>query len=327
MSVYIANFGLENYQWPGCLSGNYIATMQDERVHPYWSANDRQGYIDFCVANLTTAKGIAPTRPVAGRWFNLGTIIVESQDDLWLHRQGELLWWTTTTSAPATITLGPDLKPLPNGTENVYYYRKPARPWSNQNRKGNRLEWKSLHPKVRDFLVTEATLQQLGPDYAAYAITLIDGDDLSAWHQRPEWKAKLATAAIQRPGTIFNARQKTFANIAIGARDTAANAYGQTVSRQTKVKEFRFASVIELERYAEALFEAQEGLCALTALPLQFLGGDDHQMCCSLDRIDSDGHYEKGNLQIVCKFINRWKSDTEDPEFRRLIEIVRNSAE
>jgi hypothetical protein len=79
--------------------------------------------------------------------------------------------------------------------------------------------------------------------------------------------------------------------------------------------------------YAEALFEAQEGLCAIISLPLQFMGGDDHQMCCSLDRIDSDGHYEKGNLQIVCKFINRWKSDTEDSELRRLIEIVRNSAE
>jgi len=154
---------------------------------------------------------------------------------------------------------------------------------------------------------------------------LVDGGDLSAWHEQPEWQAKLSTAATQRPGTVFNARQRTFANMAITARDTAANANGQMVSRQVKVKEFRFASVQELEGYAADLYDAQEGLCAITNLPLQFLDGDDPQMCCSLDRVDSNGHYERGNLQIVCRFINRWKSDVDDGEFRRLIEIVRNS--
>lgn len=38
----------------------------------------------------------------------------------------------------------------------------------------------------------------------------------------------------------------------------------------------------------------------------------------SVDRIDSDGHYEDGNLQIVSRFINARKSDSDDEEFRRL---------
>lgn len=43
----------------------------------------------------------------------------------------------------------------------------------------------------------------------------------------------------------------------------------------------------------------------------------------SLDRIDSDGHYEAGNLQVVCRFINFWKGASDDEEFRRLLELVR----
>jgi hypothetical protein len=51
----------------------------------------------------------------------------------------------------------------------------------------------------------------------------------------------------------------------------------------------------------------------------------DPEMLCSLDRIESSGHYERGNLQLVCRFINRWKSDGDVDEFRRLIKILQTS--
>jgi len=46
-------------------------------------------------------------------------------------------------------------------------------------------------------------------------------------------------------------------------------------------------------------------------------------MLASLDRIDSQGHYERGNLQLVCRFINFWKQASNDGDFRRLINVVR----
>ena len=80
----------------------------------------------------------------------------------------------------------------------------------------------------------------------------------------------------------------------------------------------------ELEEYLKALWRTQEGLCAISSLQMQLDGEhDDDEMLCSLDRIDSDGHYELDNLQIVCRFINRWKSNQDDSEFRRLLNAVR----
>jgi hypothetical protein len=43
----------------------------------------------------------------------------------------------------------------------------------------------------------------------------------------------------------------------------------------------------------------------------------------SLDRKDSSRGYEPGNLQIVCRFVNFWKSATPDSEFSRLLALLR----
>ena len=45
----------------------------------------------------------------------------------------------------------------------------------------------------------------------------------------------------------------------------------------------------------------------------------------SVDRIDSNGHYEHGNLQIVCQFVNFWKADSNNEEFKRLLMLVRSA--
>lgn len=319
MKVYVANFGKENFAWSACLARSEVATMQDERLHPFWVAGDREGYIDFCLSHIKTQRGLAPVRSTASRWFNLGTIVTESAGDLWLHQDGRHLWWTTTRPDPAMITSEIDPTLEPGVTHGTLFYRKPAEPWSNQDRLGRPLVWKSLHPKAPDFLVTEATLQSLNSDYAAYALALIDGRDLSPWHDRPLWRGK----SQRQSGTIYSARQRTFYEMAQRAFATAAAADGRMVERRTKVKNFGFRDTQALEAFIAELYERQEGLCAISDLPLQDKGGDDPQLCCSLDRIDSQGHYEPDNLQIVCRFINFWKSDRDNSEFRRLIAVLR----
>jgi hypothetical protein len=322
MKVYIANFGRENYAWPQCLERNTVATMNRFATHPFWVAGDREGFIRYQLRHMRTAAGIAPIRPVASRWFNLMTAINNTAGDIWIHRQKDQLWWTRSKSDAATIE--PSIDPTIDGDQRVFICHKPCEPWSNKNQKGNRLEWGTLHPKAQAFLFTEGTLQRLHEDNAAYAMSLIEGADLDRWESQSTWRTKLQRSR-KNPGVVFNSRQKTIARMASTAMATAAVSNGQEVLRTVKDKQVRF-SLLDLESYIGALIDAQEGLCALTGIPLQFdAEEDDPELVCSLDRIDSDGHYEAGNLQVVCKFANRWKNNGRDADFRRLIGVVRST--
>jgi hypothetical protein len=183
-----------------------------------------------------------------------------------------------------------------------------------------------LHPRAKEFLFTEGTCQHLSDDNAAYAETLINGDGLSAWHNRKDWESKAARAK-QSPVTQFDARQRTIARMATTAMDTA-KAGGTTSTVVKKEKDFRFTDKYELERYIAELIDNQERLCALTGLVMLYDGEDgDQEFACSLDRIDSRGHYERGNLQVVCKFANRWKGDSDNDAFLKLLEEVASARE
>lgn len=110
------------------------------------------------------------------------------------------------------------------------------------------------------------------------------------------------------------------------AKDTVAGANGQQVLQKVKEKENRFRTDETFNKYVTDLLKAQNCQCAITGLELQSdEHADDQELIASLDRIDSDGHYEPGNLQVVCRFVNRWKSDGNDTEFRRLMSLVQNS--
>lgn len=98
---------------------------------------------------------------------------------------------------------------------------------------------------------------------------------------------------------------------------------GKKVSHTLKSKEIRFSDD-EHTHYLKELWEVQNGLCAITGIQLQLdeIYTDEH-LIASEDRIASDGHYEPGNVQLVCRFINRWKGDLDNDVFKRLINIVR----
>ncbi len=323
MRVFIANFGFENYLWPTCRARPSVATLEDEDLRPFSLAGDRDGYVAYCVARKKTRTGITPPSSVASRWFSLSRTIASTEGDVWIHREKSELWWTT--SRPGDV--GEELKPAFKGATpdlQMYELHKPADPWSNKDKRGSRLLWDAVHAKARAFLFTEGTLQQLADENADYALALIDGRDLAGWHARPVWRAK-EESVRRSPAKVFDARQRSIVRMAMTAMTTVDGARGQQVQRTAKIKEMRFRGQRDLELYVAELVEAQEGLCAVTGIPLQFDGDDeDPEFLCSLDRIDSDGHYEANNLQVVCRFANRWKNDGNNAEFQRLIGVVRS---
>jgi hypothetical protein len=124
-------------------------------------------------------------------------------------------------------------------------------------------------------------------------------------------------------GRVLGAVDRSVVQMRQNVENTVNNSNGQLVQRALKNKELRMTSQ-QLEAYIRRLLIQQGDKCALTGIPLQFHGQqEDKNLLPSLDRIDSGGHYEAGNLQVVCQFINFWKADTDDKEFRRLLNLVR----
>jgi hypothetical protein len=323
MAVYIANFGYQNWLWAECLNRGTIASMNEVESFALWEKGDREGYIQNRL-KTKTAAGITPTVPVASRWFNLMTIISKSMDDIWLHRDTEYIWWTTSLNEPPKY----ERRKEPVGRlRELVICHKPCTAWKRESIQGNALPWSGLHPKAKDFLSTEATLQKLSPANSEYVLALIYGTPLSKWYELPEWKNKIAASKSKAgAGVVYNDEQKAIYRMAETAFQTSEYSNGQEVRRTVKNKDMKFNSKEELHQYIAALLRDQEKTCALTELQLNMLEKEgDPQLRASLDRIDSNGHYEVGNLQVVCKFANKWKSDFDNTEFLRLMSIVKSS--
>ena len=124
-------------------------------------------------------------------------------------------------------------------------------------------------------------------------------------------------------GRVLGGREKSVVAMRYAVEDTVRHAKGQIGERRVKNKELRM-NAAALEKLIAGLLDLQGDRCALTGISFNFHGSEgDSNLLPSVDRIDSDGHYEEGNLQIVCRFVNFWKSDTGDEEFRRLLKLVR----
>lgn len=78
--------------------------------------------------------------------------------------------------------------------------------------------------------------------------------------------------------------------------------------------------------YLWNLYLAQNKLCALTGLPIDFNEGSSlrrgRNHSASLDRINSTDGYIEGNVQWVHKDINFMKSDYSQEEFIKLCKLV-----
>ena len=114
-------------------------------------------------------------------------------------------------------------------------------------------------------------------------------------------------------------RKKAIVEMLKAVEKNVRDSNGQIVERTVKNKEQRMTGA-ELEELLGSLLDRRRNRCALTGIPFD---NADQNLRPSVDRIDSDGHYEHDNVQIVCRFVNFWKSDRDNAEFKRLLELVR----
>jgi len=333
VKVIAAVFGEQNFLWPYCKEHSTVATLNRVEAQALWEAGDKEGYIQDGMKNKTV-RGVLATRQVASMWYGLMTTVSETNGDIWIHKEGDRIWWTKSRPDPAYYVR--DVVEPVGAKRRVVVCHKPCDPWRNLGLKGQPLLWHTLHPKAKDFLTTQSTLRPLSADNSAYALALIAGDPLDAWHSRRDWKQKFEKAKTKQSEVTYVVGQAKAAykmayevmpekRMADTAFKTGQSSNGQKVERTVKNKDVLFADRTALSNYITALLEMQENYCALTGLQMDYAeDGGDPEMYCSLDRIDSDGHYEEGNLQVVCRFANRWKGASDDVTFKRLIKVIRD---
>lgn len=125
-------------------------------------------------------------------------------------------------------------------------------------------------------------------------------------------------------GRVIGGQEKSVIAMRLSIEDTVRKSNGQIVERTIKNKESGH-SAQELEALLAELLDLQEKRCALTGIPFHFHGPNaDSNLLPSPDRIDSHGHYVRGNIQIVCRFVNFWKGASDNEEFKELLMLVRS---
>ena len=274
VKTFIANFGTENWAWKNCLERSSIAVMDDMRVHPHWQRGDREGYIAEAQEKLISRMGRPVARQAASRWFNLNTILMETVGDIWIHREKDELSWTTSLGQAPESEIVDDPQYHSERVKIIVYYKR-CDDWSNKTRKGGKLPpWAGIHPKAREFLFTEGTFQQLSADNSLSAQALINGESLSEWHQRPDWRAKEDRSG-RGAGVVFNPLELTAARMLLDltaermaetAQATAAQS-GQISVVIKKEKKFLFYEQRELESPAQNELHVWTGLVGLKPLP------------------------------------------------------------
>ena len=72
------------------------------------------------------------------------------------------------------------------------------------------------------------------------------------------------------------------------------------------------------KEYVLELYKAQDGKCAITKILMTHSINDLEQI--SIDRIDSSKGYEKGNVQLLCRWVNLAKQDNTNAEIIKCFE-------
>lgn len=163
----------------------------------------------------------------------------------------------------------------------------------------NYQEFNAALAEIREALVSAAKVSN---------VRLIDAHSFCWLLERMEEEPDQTTQSGRSgPGRIFGPRERSIYMMRTAVENTVRYSNGQVVERVIRNNELRMTSD-QLEKLLASLLDLYENHCALTGIPFHFDGPQaDRNLLPSVDRINSDGHYEEKNIQVVCRFINLWK--------------------
>lgn len=78
-------------------------------------------------------------------------------------------------------------------------------------------------------------------------------------------------------------------------------------------------------KYLLYLYKKQDGKCALSGVELtRITGMGSVPTNASIDRIRPDGGYVPGNVRLLCNFVNSFRSNLSDKDFKWWCEKIAN---
>lgn len=94
------------------------------------------------------------------------------------------------------------------------------------------------------------------------------------------------------------------------------------INRRTNLKNKSHLINIDID-YLKKLYDEQKGLCKYSARKMTF------KIHClnhiSVDRIDNNKWYEKGNIAFCCSFVNKMKNDITLEEFKLFVKDINST--
>ncbi len=209
------------------------------------------------------------------------------------------------------------------GQTALVFNRKLMNGWSHKSISGVPL--KAIHPKAKDIAICHPTISKIKTDFG-YLRALICDSDLSPWHDKPDWTAKAQKfgwrppVIAPKPKSALEDEAATqfledIKRMAATAVQTAMNANGQLVIKTVKSKDIGYTHS-ELVGIIAELMKQTNNSCALTGFKFRENEKNVH-LKPSLDRIDSEKGYIAGNLQVVTRAANFYKSASAEADWKQ----------
>lgn len=93
-----------------------------------------------------------------------------------------------------------------------------------------------------------------------------------------------------------------------------------------RLKKYRGLTIDIDYKYLYELYKKQEGKCAISGLQMTYyVGAGRNHYNISVDRIDSNCGYIKGNVQLVCAQVNMMKAEMNYEELYTFCEAIVNN--
>ncbi|WP_311272289.1 MULTISPECIES: hypothetical protein [unclassified Rhizobium] len=328
-AVYSIKLGADNYFKEECQQRNIAGLMLDKPYFDAWSTGDRDAHLAVHMARDEKGKSEAATKSESTRWFNYATKIANSVDDIFINIDGDAVTWARSVfPANNKMVAGePILVPHNHPVSGAKVVAVGARVggWSDMTSSGVKLQLKSIHKRAQDYIVKLTALSPItDADMKLYLETLLTGGDVSDWHKRSDWKQR--QEGTTGHSLVLNASmlQKGISELTMSIQGTVDWSNGQRILTKLKDKKLEGCTIEQMKTRLEELWFVQKGICKLTGLKMHLPGqaGEIKDLLLSPDRIDSNGHYSLGNVQLVCRFANFWKLASDNKRFLDLLDMV-----